>query len=414
MRGENRMSTESVVIVGAGHAGSSAANFLRQYGWKGPITLVGDEAGLPYQRPPLSKAWLKGESDAASLILRPKDFYAANAIELRTSTRVASIEREARAVVLDSGERLSYGTLILALGSRLRRLKIPGANLRGVFGLRTTEDADRLKAVIAPGKTLVIVGGGYIGLEVAATARDLGADVVLVESAARVLARSASNELSAFLQAYHRASGIQLELNASVAFLSGRGGQVACVHLADGRSIDCDAVLVGIGADGNDLLAREAKLACDGGIIVDDAARCNDPAIFAIGDCTTRPLPRYGRKLRVESIPSAIEQAKQAASAICRRPAPAPEVPWFWSDQSELRLQIAGLNHDVEHSVLRGEPGNNRFAIFHLSKERKLQAVEAVNAPADYMAGRMLVAGSRPLDLARLADQTIPIKQLLN
>jgi 3-phenylpropionate/trans-cinnamate dioxygenase ferredoxin reductase component len=408
------MSTQKVVIVGAGHAGSSAAAFLRQYGWKGSIALVGDETGLPYQRPPLSKAWLKGESDAASLVLRPKDFYAANAIELRTSTRVASIERKSRAVVLESGERISYDTLILALGSRLRRLTIPGAGLRGVFGLRTTEDANRLKAEIAPGKTLVIVGGGYVGLEVAATARDLGADVVLVESAARVLARSASNELSAFLQDYHRASGTQLQLNASVAFLSGRNGQVTRVHLADGRAIDCDAVLVGIGADGNDCLARRANLACDGGIIVDEAARSDDPAIFAIGDCTTRPLPRYGRKLRVESIPSALEQAKQAASAICQRPAPAPEVPWFWSDQSELRLQIAGLNHEVEQSVVRGEPENNRFAIFHVSKDQKLQAVEAVNAPADYMAGRMLIAGSKPIDLALLADNTTPVKQLLN
>ena len=408
------MSGDKVVIVGAGHAGSSAAAFLRQYGWKGSITLVGDEAGLPYQRPPLSKAWLKGESDAASLVLRPRDFYLANAIELRTSTRVASIARDSSAVLLESGERLPYNTLILALGSRLRRLTIPGAGLRGVFGLRTTDDADRLKAVIAPGRMLVIVGGGYIGLEVAATARDLGADVVLVESAARVLARSASNELSSFLQDHHRASGIRLELNASVAFLSGRDGQVTRVHLADGRAIDCDAVLVGIGADSNDRLARQANLACDGGIVVDDAARSDDPAIFAIGDCTKRPLPRYGRKLRVESIPSAIEQARQAASAICGRPAPAPEIPWFWSDQSELRLQIAGLNHQVVQSVIRGEPGNNRFAIYHLNEERKLQAVEAVNVPADYMAGRMLIANARPLDPVQLADKTIPVKQLLN
>lgn len=408
------MDTDKVVIVGAGHAGSSAAAFLRQYGWKGSITLIGEEAGLPYQRPPLSKAWLKGESAADSLVLRPQSFYTTNAIELKTATRAASIERRDRSIVLESGERLSYDTLILALGSKPRRLTIPGAGLDGVFGLRTTEDADQLKAVILPGKTLVIVGGGYIGLEVAATARDLGADVVLIESAARVLARSASSELSAFLQDHHRASGIRLELSASVALFSGRSGHVGRVHLADGRVFEGDAVLVGIGADGNDSLARAANLACDNGIIVDETARSNDPAIFAIGDCTNRPLPRYGRKRRIESIPSAIEQAKQAAAAICGRQQPAPEVPWFWSDQSGLRLQIAGINHEVERSVVRGEPGNNRFAIFHLSKEQKLQAVEAVNAPADYMAGRMAIASGKPLDPALLADEAIPVKQLLN
>ena len=408
------MSAEKIVIIGAGHAGSSAAAFLRQYGFKGSITLVGDEAGLPYQRPPLSKAWLKGASDPASLVLRPKDFYAAHAIELRTSTRAAAIERKRRAVLLEGGERLRYDTLILALGSRLRQLNVPGADLGGVLALRTTENADRLKAMIAPGRTLVIVGGGYVGLEVAATARDLGAHVVVIESASRVLARSASRELSEFLQRYHRARGVQLELNARVTALSGKDGHVAAVHLADGREIACDAVLVGIGADGNDLLARKAKLACDDGILVDDAARSDDPAIFAIGDCTRRPLPRYGRKLRVESIPSAVEQARQAASAICLRPAPSPEIPWFWSDQSELRLQIAGLNHDVEHTVVRGDPATNRFAIFHLNGERALQAVEAINAPADYMAGRALIASTKPVDPALLADVTVSPKQLLN
>jgi 3-phenylpropionate/trans-cinnamate dioxygenase ferredoxin reductase subunit len=362
----------------------------------------------------LSKAWLKGEADANSLALRPSEFYKTAAIDFRPSTRATAISRADRTVMLSGGDRLHYDHLILATGSRLRNLTIPGADLRGVVYLRTAADADRLKGLIAPGRTLAVVGGGYIGLEVAASARYLGASVVVIEMAPRVMARTSSVELSEFLQRYHRERGIRLELDARVAALTGRDGAVAGVTLADGRTIACDAVLVGIGADGNDALARQAALPCNDGIVVDAAARTSDPAVFAIGDCTNRPVPRYGRNARLESVHNATEQAKVAASVICGRPIPAQEVPWFWSDQFDLRMQMAGLHYDVAQRVIRGDPATTKFAIFHLAADGRLQAVEAVNSTAEYMAGRALITKAATIDPKRLADATLPAKQLLN
>ncbi len=401
-----------IVIAGAGHAGGSAAAFLRQYGWKAPITLIGEEALLPYQRPPLSKAWLKREATADNLALRPGRFYTQQAIATRLGTRVTAIDRAARRLALDDGTTVPYDRLVLATGASPRRLGLPGEALRGVLALRSASDADALAAILAPGRRLAIIGGGYIGLEVAASARALGASAVVIEREARVLARVAGQALSAFLEARHRAEGVELLLEAAVEAIEGEAGAASAVLLRDGRRIPCDAVLVGIGAVPNDALAVACGLEAGGGITVDLAARTSDPLIHAIGDCTRRPLPLYGREARLESVPNAIEQAKQAAADICGRAAPIPEVPWFWSDQYDLRLQIAGLAFDPAEAVVRGDPEGGSFAVFHLAADHRVLAVEAVNAPADFMAGRILVSKQRQVAPNLLRDAAMPLKDL--
>jgi 3-phenylpropionate/trans-cinnamate dioxygenase ferredoxin reductase component len=402
-----------VVIVGAGHAGGSAAALLRQYGWKGPITLIGAEPVAPYQRPPLSKAWLQGESDLPSLLLRPADFYQSQDVALLLSTHVTGIDRRAGTAAVASGETIAYDRLILALGAYARSLPVPGQNLAGVVRLRTVGDATALKPALHLGARIAIIGAGYIGLEVAASARLLGADVVVIEREARVLARVASTALSEYFHRRHAAAGVRIVLNAAVEAFDGHAGRVSAVRLTDGSTVPCDAVLVGVGAAPNDTLAREASLDCDDGIIVDANARTSDPSIHAIGDCTRRPLPLYQRTGRLESVPNALEQAKQAAADLCDRAPPPPEVPWFWSDQYDTRLQIAGLPFDVEETVIRGDPVAGTFAIFHLTRDGTVQAVEAVNAPTDFMAGRLMIARRKQVSAASLSDVSCSLHQLV-
>ncbi len=405
------MSNAGVVIVGAGHAGGTAAAQLRQYGYGGPITIVGDEPVAPYQRPPLSKAWLKGEADAEALMLRPVSFYAEHGIELILDIKATAIDRAAKAVVLSDGRRLSYEQLILATGSRARPLPVPGADLAGVLFLRSAADAEVLKAALGPGKRLVVVGGGYIGLEAAASARALGADVVVLEREDRILARVAAGALPTFFQRYHEAKGVRFELNARTVRFVGEHGKLTGVELEGGRVLPCDEVLVGVGNIPNDELARDAGLACEGGIVVDLEGRTSDPAIFAIGDVTHRPLPLYDRTFRLESVANALEQAKQAAAAIAGAPPPPHEVTWNWSDQYDLKLQMAGIAFDADALVVRGDPAAAKFAVFHL-KGPRVQAVEAVNAPAEFMGGRLLIGSQKPVDRAKLADPAVSMKEV--
>jgi 3-phenylpropionate/trans-cinnamate dioxygenase ferredoxin reductase subunit len=401
-----------VVILGAGHAGGSVAALLRQYGWKGPVTLIGSEPVPPYQRPPLSKGWLKGESELPALLLRPASFYAANAIDLRLSSPATEIDRKSRTVALATGDRVAYDHLIIAAGARARMLPVPGGDLAGILELRTVADADRLKSVLRPGLRLAIVGAGYIGLEAAASARTMGAEICVIERELRVLARVASPLLSDFFQRRHEADDVRILLDAAVEAFEGAGGHVTGVRLTDGRHIPCDAALVAIGAVPNDALARAAALDCADGIIVEGEARTSDTAIRAIGDCTHRPLPRYQRAGRLESVPNALEQAKQAAASLCGRPPPAPEIPWFWSDQYDVRLQIAGLLFDVADSVVRGDPATGSFAIFHLAADGTVQSVEAVNAPRDFMAGRAMVGKRTQVAAAKLLDPSCSLRDL--
>lgn len=394
-----------VLIIGAGHAGGSVAAFLRQYGHEGPIVLAGEEDAAPYQRPPLSKAWLKGEADLEALLLRPLSFYAEQNIDFRPSTVAVSVDPAAKTVAFHDGSSETYDILVLATGSTARKLPVPGGDHPDLLELRTMKDAERLKAVLGPGKRLAVVGGGYVGLEAAASARALGAEAVVIERASRVLARVASETLSTFFTAQHRAHGVEILTDAEVVAVARDG-----VSLADGSVVSADAVLVGVGALACDALARSAGLTCDDGLVVDAEARTSDPAIFAIGDMTRRPIPVHGGvHHRLESVPNALEQAKQAAAAIVGRAGPTPEVPWFWSDQYDVKLQIAGLPFDVDRQVVRGDPTASGFAVFHLNGDR-IVCVEAVNAPPEFMAGKQLIAKATPVDVDKLADPAVSMK----
>lgn len=402
----------NIVILGAGHAGGTVAALLRQYGHTGPITLVGEEPLAPYQRPPLSKAWLKGEADADSLALKPLDFYPEHQIDFRPNLRAMKLRRADKLVELSDGTALAYDILILATGARAIKLPVPGADLAGLLELRTAADAEALKAAVGPGKRLAVVGGGYIGLEVAASGRALGAEVVVIEREPRLLARVACEALSDFFQGVHQTHGVVFEMGASVTGFVGENGQVTGVTLADGRTLLCDAAVIGVGATPNDELAAEAGLETARGVVVNLEARSSDPAIFAIGDVAHRPMPLYGRMFRMESVPNALEQAKQAASAITGRPAPAGEVPWQWSDQYDLKLQIAGYPFDANEVLLRGDPASGKFAVFHL-KGDQIQSVEAINSPPEFMMGKQLIGNRKAVSKAKLADPSISMKEVV-
>ncbi|MES2260303.1 MAG: FAD-dependent oxidoreductase [Pseudomonadota bacterium] len=398
-----------VLIIGAGHAAGALAAQLREQGFQGDITLVGDEPWLPYQRPPLSKAFIKGEPDPQTLYLKNAAWYADQGVVVRTGESAIAIERGAGRVMLASGERLPYDYLVLATGARPRQLAVPGAQLAGILTLRGIDDAARLKAALRPGRRLAIVGGGYIGLEVAASARALGVEVTVIEREERLLARVASASLSQFFEGLHQRNGVQLIRNACLSHFEG-SGSVQAALLADGSKVECDAALIGIGAQPRDELARESGLTCENGVVVDHEARSSDPAIFAIGDLSFRPLPTYGDSMfRLESVPNALEQARQVACAITGKSAPTPEVPWFWSDQYDCKLQIAGLPFGATRQVMRGSPEQGKFAVYHLCGERVV-AVEAVASPLDFIAGKQFIASAAAVSAERLADSAVKAK----
>ncbi|CAN5150592.1 FAD-dependent oxidoreductase [soil metagenome] len=355
----------------------------------------------------MSKAWLKGEADLDALLLRPQNFYAEQSTTLRTGVTATMIDAAAKTVTFADGVVETYDWLILATGSTARKLAIPGADRPDLIELRTLDDAEKLKAALGPGRRLAVVGGGYVGLEAAASARKLGTEVVVVERMDRVLQRVASHALSVFFTDHHRSHGVDIRADAEVSAFEDGG-----VRLADGTLIEADAVLVGVGALACDTLARSAGLTCDNGVVVDETARTSDPFIYAIGDMTYRPIPAMGgRAMRLESVPNALEQAKQAASAITGRPAPAPEVPWFWSDQYDVKLQIAGLPFDADRQIVRGTPDAGKFAVFHMAGD-KIVCVEAVNAPPEFMAGKQLIGKRTPVDAEKLVDPAVSMKDV--
>jgi 3-phenylpropionate/trans-cinnamate dioxygenase ferredoxin reductase subunit len=402
---------EKVVVVGAGHGGGSVVAYLRQYGYAGDIELIGMEPVVPYHRPPLSKAWMKGETSLEALALKPAAFYAAENIALRLGTRVVRIDAARCCVALDDGDELVYDHLVLAPGADARSLSLPGAAFSNVMSLRNLNDAAGLRAALTPGKKLVIIGGGYVGLECAATARALGVEVVLVERAPRLLERVASPAISAFLQSYHQRHGVEIVTAADLLAIDGET-RAEGIRLKDGRSFACDALLVGVGANPSVALAQEAGLVCDDGILVDADCRTSQANIFALGDAAKRPHDVYGRTLRLESVPSALEQAKRVASVLTGRAPAAAEVPWFWSDQYDLKLQMAGLLLEATDSVVRGDPDHGKFAVYHLCAGCVV-AVEAVNSPQDFMAGKKLIAAKTRVDATRLADTAVALKDLL-
>ena len=403
---------QKIVIVGAGHGGCSVAAYLRQYGFDGKIDLIGAESVPPYQRPPLSKAWMKGETTIEALALKPVAFYETEKIQLHLGMLVNQIDVNNFSVRLANGATISYDRLILATGSEARSLPMDGTQFENVLSLRTLHDADRLRAVLLPGKKLVIIGGGYVGLECAATARALGVDVVLIERSNRILERVASKDISDFLQKFHEDRGVVIKTGAELLSIKGEHSAES-VALKDGQTFLCDAVLVGVGANPTTALAVETGLTCNDGVTVDADCRTSNPHIFAIGDVAKRPHDLYGCALRLESVPSVLEQAKRVASVLSGRVPAAAEVPWFWSDQFELKLQMTGLLAGATNSLVRGDPAQSKFAVYHLYGGCVI-AVEAVNSPQDFLAGKKLIAMKKVVDIASLSNPQIPLANLLN
>jgi len=402
--------SRDVVIVGAGQAGADLAAALRQNRYAGSVTLVGDEPHLPYRRPPLSKAGLTGELTGDSLLLRRSTFYEAQAIECRTGVAASAIDRARRELQLSDGARLAYGHLVLATGGRPRPLPWPHADRPNVHMIRTLDDAHRLRAELVQGRRLVVIGAGYIGLEAAASACKRGLRVQVVEAQPRVLARSVGPALSSFLEAAHRRRGIDLRIGVGIEALEG-GDTVTCVRLQDGSALACDLVLVGIGLLPNTALAEAAGLEVDNGIVVDAHARTADPHILAIGDCANHFNGHFGRSMRLESVPSATEQARTAALTLCGQPTPHHSVPWFWSEQFDLKLQMVGLADGHTQCVVREVDDPDAFCAFYL-REQRVIAVHAVNRPQDFMLAKRMVAEGWQVDAARLADAGTALKSL--
>lgn len=402
--------SRKVVIAGAGHAAGQAVATLCQDKFEGPIVLVGDEPYLPYQRPPLSKKFLAGEMPAKRLYLKPASFYADHEVELQLETSITAIDVAGKTLSVKDKADISYDALILALGSRARTLPVEGDGLDRVHYLRSIADVESIRAELDDCRRLVIVGGGYIGLEVAAVARKLGLDVTVVEMADRVMSRVVSPEISDFFQLEHTTHGVKLRLSRGVSALRGKK-RVQHVVLDDGEEIPADVVIIGAGILPNTELAQQAGLDVADGIVVDERCQTSNADIFAIGDCTSHPNGIYGRRIRLESVHNALEQAKTAASNIAGKQVRYCEVPWFWSDQYDLKLQIAGLSTGYDEIVIRGNPADRSFSCLYL-QEGRLIAVDAVNAPRDFMQSKPLIAAHAEISTDALANADKSLKEI--
>ena len=400
---------ETVVIVGASHASVQAIDTLRREGHAGPILLVGDEPCLPYNRPPLSKKYLAGELERERLWLRSAHFYQQHRIDTRLGVRVTAIDRGARRLRLGDGGELSYDKLLLCVGGRPRRLAVPGHELAGIHCLRTMADVDAIRADLPGARRMVVVGAGYIGLEAAACARQLGLEVTVLEAADRPLARVVAPQVSEFYAQRHAREGVELRCNESVTGFAG-DRRVRAVACGD-REYPADLVIVGVGIVPEVTLAAAAGLRCEDGVWVDEQCRTSDPDVYAAGDCTSHTSVRYRRRVRLESVDNAVEQARTAALNICGRAARHEHVPWFWSDQYDVKLQIAGLSDGYDQTVLRGDPGTGSFALYYLAGG-ELIAVDAVNSMRDFMTGKKWIAEHKRPDPARLADSSADLKTI--
>lgn len=405
-----RNDARQIVIVGAGQAAAQLIEALRAGGHCGPITLVGDEPRLPYQRPPLSKQYLAGGCDADWLAYRPDDFYVQHGVQTRLGRRALGIDRRAQRLRLDDGAELTYDALALATGTRVRRLPFAGADAPGLHYLRTVADADAIKATVARARRVVIVGGGFIGLEVAAVLAQLGREVTVLEAAPTLLPRVVAPEVSRFLLAQHESHGVRIAAGVQVAGIETRaagpgssGAAALAVLAADGAVFPADAVVVGVGVLPNVELAQDAGLECQDGIVVDELARTADPAIVSAGDCTRHPNALAGRSLRLETVHNAVEQAKTAAGTLCGRPVPYTQAPWVWSDQYGFRLQVVGLIEGYDAHVVRGDPTRSGFAVCYFRQGRFL-GLHAVNRPAEFAAARRMLNAGVPLTAEQAAD----------
>jgi len=402
-------SSDPVVIVGAGHGGVQAAASLRDEGYQGKIVLLSDEKALPYQRPPLSKAFLKGEMEKDALQLRGARFYPEKGIDLLLGEAASAIDRQARRLDLASGAALGYGHLVLATGGRERPLPIEGAKLDGVLALRNLADSEALRERLSLARSAVVVGAGFIGLEFAATAAAKGCEVHVIEIATRPMGRAISHAMSNFYTRAHRGLGIDLRLEARLEAIEGRDGKVAAVRLAGGERIEADIVLVGIGILARDDLARAAGLDCPNGVLVDEGLLTRDPHISAIGDCAFHPNAYARRLCRLESVQNANDQARIFAKRFMGGSARYDSLPWFWSDQADLKLQIAGLFEGKDELVVRGEPDSRSFSVFTF-REGRLACVESVNRPGDHMAARRLIGQQIPFTQQHAADLKVDLR----
>jgi 3-phenylpropionate/trans-cinnamate dioxygenase ferredoxin reductase subunit len=408
---------EHIYVVGAGHAGGELAFALRQQGYAGALTVIGDEGHVPYQRPPLSKAYLKGECEAASLYLRQQAAYEKANIGLLLSRRVERIDRASKKLVFDDGREVNYSKLALATGGRARRMTINDAaraeRTKNFHYLRNIDDVIAIRSRFEAGQRLVVIGGGYIGLEVAASAIARDVNVTVLEALPRVLARVTAPQMSEFYEQVHRNAGVDLRTNIEVTGLdfNAEGDAVTAVHCTGGVVIPADFVVVGIGLLPNTEVAQAAGLDVDNGIVVNEHAVTSDPDIVAAGDCTNHPSVFCGRRIRLESVPNAVEQARVAAAYLAGKPRVYDAVPWFWSDQYDLKLQMTGLSQGYDQFVLRGSMQNKSFTAFYL-KEGRLIACDAVNRAQEFMIAKRMVAACQPFNPVSLADETVPLKTL--
>lgn len=401
-----------IIIIGAGQAGGETAQRLRQGGFEGEITLIGEEPAAPYQRPPLSKAYLKGDLDIDRLMLRPASVYAEERIALLTKTRAVWIDRANRKVRVEGGRELPYDALVLATGAKPRKLPLVGADLDGVYLFRTAADVDRVRERFVSGAKLIVIGAGYIGLEVAAVARQCGIDVTVVETAVRPLARVTSPEVAGFFLDEHTRQGVRFVLGGQPALIKG-SDRVTGVALTDGAELPADLVIAGIGVTPDIAIAEQCGLTVSNGIVTDRQCRTSDPNIFAIGDCAARPMVHYdGRMARLESVHNAVEGAKIVAAVLTEGKEHTEEAPWFWSDQYDLKLQIAGLFQGYDRIAFRGVMADRAFAAFYY-KGDKLIAVDAVNRPAEYLGAKMLIQTNRTLPPSVIEDMSRPMKELV-
>lgn len=400
-----------IVIIGAGHGAGQVVMSLRQKKFDGRLTLIGEEPWYPYQRPPLSKKFLAGELPAERLFLKPETFYDDPSISVLLNRRATSIDRVAKRVTTDDGETHDYDGLVIATGSRPRRLDVAGADLAGIHYLRGIDDVDSIRNDMSERARIAIVGAGYIGLEVAAVARQCGMEVTVIEMESRVMSRVVSPELSAFYQQVHADHGVRILLSTGVTGFSG-DDRVDGVVLDNGETLETDVAVIGIGIVPNVELAQECGLEVYNGIVVDDHCRTNDPNIYAIGDCTWHPNALLGSCLRLESVYNAVEQAKTAAANLLGEDVAYAQVPWFWSDQYDLKLQIAGVSQGYDEVIVRGDPQTQVFSCLYL-KQGRLIAVDAVNAPKDYIQSRSLIADHASIEPAKLADSSMQLKDMI-
>lgn len=409
------MNDQKCIIIGASHAASQAAASLRQQGWQGSITIVGDEPYLPYHRPPLSKDYLSGAKSLDDIFIRQQAFYEKADVDFMLGVTVTAINRADKSIVLDDEESLRYDKLILATGAKVRTLSIPGSDLDGVLYLRDLNDVHRIREFAGAGKNAVIVGGGYIGLETAASLRKLGMEVTVLEAMPRVMQRITAPEVSTFYTRIHTEEGVNIVTDVQLeAFESDANNEIQAVICKGGQRYAADLVVVGIGITPNVELAEAAGLKVDNGIVVDEFCRTSDPDILAAGDCTFHYSSIYDRYVRLESVQNANDQATVAAHTICGKEKPYNALPWFWSDQFDLKLQICGLSHGFTEVIIRGDINNGRsLTVFYLDNDRLL-AVDAVNRPQDFMVGKRLITEKCSIDKTKLADESIPLKEFLS